>query len=192
MTDRLTVDTINADQLNRLYDRLDGYEAAERYRKAATEATRPASPAVVVARTGAAVRREIAAGVQRCDEAADMVRKAGVLRSHIADALLDHLSRTADVRQNTEGELAFMPVVTDDERMRLADVVLLAVLPHGKFLGDQLRHSGALIERVIALHERWVADGAPPLGVPIARWWDRRLVELHEAINPPADQPKEK
>lgn len=41
------------------------------------------------------------------------------------------------------------------------------------------------ITRVIALYERWVREGAPPLGVPIARWWDRRLVELHHAILPP-------
>lgn len=73
-----------------------------------------------------------------------------------------------------------------------ADAVLTVVLPHGKFLGDQLRHSGAVIERVIALHERWVQEGPPPLGVPLARWWDKRLVELHDAIVPPTDQPKEK
>jgi hypothetical protein len=46
------------------------------------------------------------------------------LRDRIADALLDHLSRTADVRPGKDGELAFMPEVTDPERMRIADVVL--------------------------------------------------------------------
>lgn len=35
---------------------------------------------------------------------------------------------------------------------------------------------------VIELHEQWVKAGAPPLGVPLARWWDVRLVELHNAI----------
>lgn len=35
---------------------------------------------------------------------------------------------------------------------------------------------------VIALYERWVKAGPPPLGVSLARWWDRRLVELRDAI----------
>jgi hypothetical protein len=50
------------------------------------------------------------------------------LRDRIAEGLLDHLSRTADIRRGDDGELAFMPVVTETERMRLADAVL-AVLP---------------------------------------------------------------
>ncbi|MFJ8049845.1 hypothetical protein [Streptomyces luteogriseus] len=41
------------------------------------------------------------------------------------------------------------------------------------------------VSRVIALYERWVKAGPPPLGTPIARWWDARLVELHNAILPP-------
>lgn len=45
------------------------------------------------------------------------------------------------------------------------------------------------VTRVIDLYEQWVKAGAPPLGVPTARWWDRRLVELHDTINPPAEQP---
>ncbi|MFI5992445.1 hypothetical protein ACIBAC_11410 [Streptomyces sp. NPDC051362] len=47
------------------------------------------------------------------------------------------------------------------------------------------------VTRVIELYERWVKEGAPPLGIPIARWWDKRLVELHDAIRPADDQPKE-
>lgn len=50
------------------------------------------------------------------------------LRQRIAEALLDHLSRTADIRPGRDGEQAFMPEVTDAERMRMADAVL-AVLP---------------------------------------------------------------
>lgn len=45
------------------------------------------------------------------------------------------------------------------------------------------------VTRVTALYERWVKAGAPPLGTSINRWWDRRLVELHDAIRPPADEP---
>ncbi|MEV2249375.1 hypothetical protein AB0I94_02260 [Streptomyces sp. NPDC050147] len=44
--------------------------------------------------------------------------------------------------------------------------------------------------RVIALYEQWVKAGGPPLGVSMSRWWDARLVELHEAILPPTGQTK--
>ncbi|MEU9640913.1 hypothetical protein [Streptomyces sp. NPDC048188] len=47
------------------------------------------------------------------------------------------------------------------------------------------------VTRVIALYEQWVAAGPPPLGAPLARWWDKRLAELHDAIQP-ADQTTEK
>lgn len=43
------------------------------------------------------------------------------------------------------------------------------------------------VARVTALHEQWVQAGPPPLGTPVARWWDRRLVEHHHAIRPPTD-----
>ncbi|MEV6124404.1 hypothetical protein AB0M23_28505 [Streptomyces sp. NPDC052077] len=42
------------------------------------------------------------------------------------------------------------------------------------------------VSRVTALHEQWVAAGPPLLGAPLARWWDIRLTELHNAIQPPA------
>jgi len=42
------------------------------------------------------------------------------------------------------------------------------------------------LKRVTDLYEQWVKAGPPPLGTPIARWWDNRLVELHDAI---AEQP---
>ncbi|QJT04381.1 hypothetical protein G9272_32200 [Streptomyces asoensis] len=45
------------------------------------------------------------------------------------------------------------------------------------------------VTRVIALYERWVKAGPPPLGTSLSRWWDRRLVELHHAIHPPEQQP---
>ncbi|MGW5636478.1 hypothetical protein, partial [Streptomyces sp. NPDC003832] len=46
------------------------------------------------------------------------------LRDRIAEALLDHLSRTADIRPSRDGEMAFMPEVTDEERLRIADAVM--------------------------------------------------------------------
>lgn len=40
-------------------------------------------------------------------------------------------------------------------------------------------------ERVRDLRDRWVKAGPPPLGVPIARWWDARLIELNAALAEP-------
>lgn len=50
------------------------------------------------------------------------------LRERIAEALLDHLSRTADIGPGRNDQLAFMPEIDDPERLRIADAVL-AVLP---------------------------------------------------------------
>ncbi|MGW1497549.1 hypothetical protein ACWCQW_02975 [Streptomyces mirabilis] len=45
--------------------------------------------------------------------------------------------------------------------------------------------------RVIELYERWTKAGAPPLGTPMARWWDARLVELEAALRPAATEATE-
>lgn len=42
------------------------------------------------------------------------------------------------------------------------------------------------VTRVITLYEQWVKAGAPPLGTSMSRWWNARLAELHDAIQPPA------
>lgn len=49
--------------------------------------------------------------------------------------------------------------------------------------------AGALtdkLKRVRDLRDRWVKAGPPPLGTPIARWVDRRLVELNTILDEPA------
>jgi hypothetical protein len=43
------------------------------------------------------------------------------------------------------------------------------------------------IDRVRALADQWVKAGPPPLGTPIARWWDGRLVELNVALDEAKD-----
>jgi hypothetical protein len=43
----------------------------------------------------------------------------------------------------------------------------------------------ATVERVRALRDRWVKAGPPPLGTPLARWWDARLIELNTALDEP-------
>lgn len=42
------------------------------------------------------------------------------------------------------------------------------------------------------LYERWVKAGPPPLGTSMSRWWDKRLVELHQAILPPVREQKDR
>ncbi|WP_206739492.1 hypothetical protein [Streptomyces sp. L2] len=54
------------------------------------------------------------------------------------------------------------------------------------------RSAEGTVTRVIDLYEQWVKAGPPPLGTSVYRWWDARLAELHNAIQPPADQATEK
>lgn len=41
--------------------------------------------------------------------------------------------------------------------------------------------------RVRALFRKWLADGPPRLGESLARWWDRRLIEMDTASRLPSD-----
>jgi hypothetical protein len=43
----------------------------------------------------------------------------------------------------------------------------------------------AVVDRGRALADQWVKAGPPPLGTPLARWWDKRLVELLAALDEP-------
>ena len=52
------------------------------------------------------------------------------------------------------------------------------------------RSAEETVTRVIDLHKQWVKSGPPPLGAPLARWWDARLSELHNAIQPPTTRQK--
>jgi hypothetical protein len=54
---------------------------------------------------------------------------------------------------------------------------------------EDLADAKAAIARVRALRADWLSTGAPPLGTSIARWWDKRLIELAAALDQPQDQP---
>lgn len=54
------------------------------------------------------------------------------------------------------------------------------------------RSAEGTVTRVIDLYEQWVAAGPPSLGTSMSRWWDKRLVELHNAIQPPAREQRER
>lgn len=72
-----------------------------------------------------------------------------------------------------------------------ADAAITVIAPGARITATLAREAEAGVTRVIALYEQWVKAGPPPLGTPVTRWWDARLVELHDAIQP-ADQITEK
>jgi len=55
-------------------------------------------------------------------------------------------------------------------------------------LPDDGQRDEAALGRVRALLARWIKAGAPPLGVSLSRWWDKRLVELITALDDPKDR----
>lgn len=70
-----------------------------------------------------------------------------------------------------------------------ADAAITVIAPGARITATLAREAEAGVTRVIALHEQWVKAGPPPLGTSTARWWDARLVELHNAIQPPQPEP---
>ncbi|MFK0124914.1 hypothetical protein ACIQSP_16555 [Streptomyces nigra] len=73
-----------------------------------------------------------------------------------------------------------------------ADAAMSVVQPGANITALLARMSEADVQRVIDLYERWVKAGPPPLGTPVSRWWDARLVELHDAILPPIREQRER
>ncbi|MFZ3592278.1 hypothetical protein [Streptomyces sp. BH104] len=57
---------------------------------------------------------------------------------------------------------------------------------HVQLIVPEWEKTEAEVQRIIALYERWLQAGPPPIGTSVSRWWDARLVELHDAILPPA------
>jgi hypothetical protein len=83
------------------------------------------------------------------------------------------------------------------QRLQLADTELQqwaatesADAAAGSYAG-RAETAEAVVERVRHLNGRWLAAGPPPLGTPMARWWDKRLAELHQALSeqPPRTTP---
>ncbi|MFI0530291.1 hypothetical protein ACH3XX_09605 [Streptomyces scabiei] len=67
-------------------------------------------------------------------------------------------------------------------RNELLEAVLAVVPAATRIAAGRARDAEAEVQRVVDLYERWVKAGPPPLGAPLARWWDMRLVELREAV----------
>jgi hypothetical protein len=177
MTDQPTDDTCRTVPVDVELRERDRQFAAEIVR-AAKRKFEAASPSAAMSDAGAAGRRELAAGVQRCDEAADMVRKAGTLRQQIYEAMkAKYLDNALNLGQHSPRQ----------QIKALTDEALLVILPHGKFVGDQLRDSEATIERVIAAVETGPSSGA---AVP-SEWesgWDAAMDAVRNALNPTKEQ----
>lgn len=95
---------------------------------------------------------------------------------------LGHLRRSTDVLAALDGKSSTpAPAVTEATDTATTTRVFAAL--HRSAEQD--------VTRVIDLYERWVKAGPPPLGTPVSRWWDKRLVELHDAIRPPTDGTRE-
>lgn len=69
----------------------------------------------------------------------------------------------------------------------LVDALLAAILPTTRLTAELARSAEQDVSRVIALYETWLAAGPPPIGTSMSRWWDQRLTELRDAINPGDD-----
>jgi hypothetical protein len=102
-------------------------------------------------------------------------------RAARADAALARLQALADEHPAgidpalVHAALTDRPAATQAPVVDRQTAVVLAALH---------RSAEADVSRVIDLYERWVKAGPPPLGTSVSRWWDKRLVELHAALNP--------
>lgn len=71
----------------------------------------------------------------------------------------------------------------------IAAAVLAAVAAESPWLkatAEDLAAAEQRVKQIAELRDRWVTAGPPPLGTSINRWWDRRLAELHAALQPAA------
>ncbi|MEZ7005598.1 hypothetical protein [Streptomyces sp. AD55] len=171
MTDRRTADTITDDHLDALYaerDRLaDRLEAAQgairrlmRHQHERVERVR-------------AVADRLADGTEAGFRAALAIRET---LPAVPTVNLDHPQhRFTALPVDPEAEQAAETRAREMAEQHETNARMFAAL-----------HKSAedTVTRVITLHEQWVAAGPPPLGTSLARWWDTRLAELHDAIQP--------
>ncbi|MGW6210972.1 hypothetical protein [Streptomyces sp. NPDC055109] len=158
-------------------------------------ATGPASPAVTMADAGAAVRPEIAAGVQRCEETSDMVRE------RVAAAIYERNNPGHDWKDahpddricyGSDADAAltvFTPILTRSEetnsglaRAQLAPAAADAATTAHVFAG---LHSSAeqSVDRVIT-----AVEAGPPSGAAVTgEWesgWDCAMEAVRGALEP--------
>ena len=67
-----------------------------------------------------------------------------------------------------------------------------AAVKQARHWAARARGAEATVARGLELNRRWAQAGPPPIGTSLARWWDARLVEQHNALFPPTNETKEK
>ncbi|MBP5931845.1 hypothetical protein F3K39_28340 [Streptomyces sp. LBUM 1479] len=169
MTDRLTVDTITSDQLDELYERL-------------AKAEQEADDSVAAA-------ARLTALVGKRSERAERTAKQQRSRAETAETELRVL-RTglrANGADPTQIQNLWAQIRLRNRQWREAKERAEAASRVGTGYMAAAELAEAAVGRVVDLRDRWVKAGPPPLGVPLTRWWDARLVELNAAL----DEPKE-
>jgi hypothetical protein len=125
---------------------------------------------------------------------------ASALRELLTAAMSAHELDTDRAQADADGNAPCVcgnwrepgPMGSDEDSWdaHMADVALAVILPTTQLLDEQHRPAHNDLQRVTALYEQWVKAGPPPLGTPMARWWDKRLAELHAVLLPCAEQQK--
>jgi hypothetical protein len=107
------------------------------------------------------------------------------------ECVQDHLIALIEERKQLGRQRYGSPLMTHNGRDAGRDAVeeALDLTVYSMQVAMELRDLRAQLASVNALYEQWVKAGPPPLGAPLARWWDRRLAELHNALSPTDQAP---
>jgi hypothetical protein len=190
MTERKLLDDMTSDQLDHLYDELDRLTAElADYDQCVEHLTRTADPEL---------RRQFAAAIKALGASeTEIVR----LRADIAGCRAQQWPQRLGLAEKTLARIAELadehPVGIDTALIHEALDEPARTTPNNPAADAETTtrvfaalHQSAEedVTRVINLYEQWVKAGPPPLGIPTSRWWDARMVELHDAIRPPADK----
>ncbi|WP_046500764.1 hypothetical protein [Streptomyces odonnellii] len=99
-------------------------------------------------------RNIAAAAVAAVRTAAGQPADRAALRARVNEALVDHLSRTADIQPTKSGAPAFTPEITDSELRRIVDVVVGALPESGDRASTALAEVRRLCEMTITASVR--------------------------------------
>lgn len=172
MTDRHTVDTINSDQLDAPYYRLDqARSAAALHRQGLLSTTE--------------LHAVIEAGVEPGPAATEATEPAS---SPLRDQLAEAFARSDGWAWDPEhGSPSIESVL---RYRRLARAAMAVILPATRITATLARMSEANVQHVIT-----VTEAGPPSGTVVSgEWesgWDAAMDAVRNALTPPTDQTKE-
>lgn len=212
MTDRVSLDDMNSNQLDQLYADLDRArrELADRHEGDSADAAAGSYASAQATLTITVTAPDQVHAVRWAGHIRDLVHNeyGQSMRLHsfielepggrtgpAADQCADSLYRALDTLQfvgercDTADDL-HETITTSDVRTWLRGTRCgreAAAEQRAQATPDN--PNNATVQRVTDLYERWVAAGPPPLGTSMSRWWDRRLAELHAALTPTEPAP---